>query len=354
MRDDAKVKVLVLDDSLLFREFMAKGLEGDGRIELVGFARDPFDAKDKILRLAPDVMTLEIEMPRMDGIKFLRRLMPQYPLASIVVSSLKASVFEAMDAGAADFMAKPDSLTDDPKDFFVDLKSRIIAASRTRFAYRRRTNTGITLEAEGLRGEIDPQSIIAIGASTGGTDAINSILTKFSPNMPGMVVVQHMPAGFTAMYAKRLDEDTNLDVKEAEDGDEVRPGRVLIAPGDYHLRVERVGTGKERSSIAPAYRVRCGQGQKVGGHRPSVDVLFDSVAEAAGSHALGVILTGMGTDGAAGLKKIRDYGGYTIGQDERSSVVYGMPMAAYLSGAVMVQFPLYRIPDEIVRKLSER
>ena len=345
MADDQKVKVMVLDDSLLFREIMTKGLGGDNRIELVGFANDPFDAKDKIPKLAPDVLTLDIEMPRMDGIKFLKHLMPQYPLPVIVISSLKASVFEAMDAGAIDFIAKPDNFAEESERFFADLKSKIIAASFARFAYRRQTIGEINLSLEGVRGLIDPHDIVAIGASTGGTDAVNSILTKFSSNMPGIVIVQHMPAGFTKLYAKRLDTITNLNVKEAEDGDELRPGMVLLAPGDYHMTLEKTVSG---------YCVRCNQNPKVNGHRPSVDVLFDSVAEVARDHAMGIILTGMGADGAVGLKKIRGYGGYTIGQDERSSVVYGMPMAAYMSGAVMVQLPLYRIPDEILRKLSNK
>jgi len=337
--------VMLLEDSLLFRELMAKGLSGDSRIELVGSATDPFEAKDKIPLLEPDVLTLDIEMPKMDGIKFLRNLMPQYPLPVIVISSLKTSVFEAMDAGAIDFIAKPDNLNEDMTRFFADLKNKIVAASQARFAYRRNPNAEIRLESEGVIGMVDPLDVVAIGASTGGTDAINSILTKFSVNVPGIVIVQHMPAGFTALYAKRLDAITNIEVKEAEDCDEVRPGRALIAPGDFHLTLEKAVNG---------YRVRCDQNKKVNGHRPSVDVLFDSVAETAGRHAVGVILTGMGSDGAVGLKKIRNFGGYTIGQDERSSVVYGMPMAAYVSGAVMVQLPLYRIPDEILRKLSGR
>ena len=342
MPDNSKIKVMVLDDSLLFCEIMSKGLSGDDRIELVGFAGDPFEAKEKIPELEPDVITLDIEMPHMDGIKFLRHLMPQFPLPVIVISSLKASVFEAMDAGAIDFIAKPDNLSEDSARFFTDLKTKIMAASQARFAYRSNKNKCIKLEAEGMRGPANPQGIIAIGASTGGTDAINSILTKFSSNMPGFVIVQHMPAGFTGLYAKRLDSISNLEVKEAADGDEVLPGRVLLAPGDYHMTIKRLDSG---------YRVYCSQDHKVNGHRPSVDVLFDSVAKEAGSNAIGVILTGMGADGAAGLKKIRSFGGYTIGQDERSSVVYGMPMAAYMSGAVMIQMPLYRIPDEIIRKL---
>jgi len=342
---DEKIKVLIIDDSLLFREVMAQGLASDSRIEVVGFASDPFEAKDKIPELDPDVLTLDIEMPRMDGIKFLKYLLPQYPLPVIVLSMLKASVFEAMDAGAIDFVPKPENLQDDNSSFFYDLKSKIIAASETRFGYRRHIKSEIHLEPEGVHGPVDASNIVAIGASTGGTDAINSMLTKFSSNMPAIVIVQHMPAGFTALYAKRIDAESQLSVKEAEDGDEVRPGQVLIAPGDYHMAVEKGPAG---------YKVRCFQGTKVNGHRPSVDVLFESVAEAAGSKGIGIILTGMGTDGAAGLKRIRDYGGYTIGQDERSSVVYGMPMAAYVSGAVMTQLPLYRIPDELIRKLSTK
>ena len=345
MPDKPRIRVLIVDDSLLFREIMSKGLAVDSRIEVVGFASDPFEAKDKIPELDPDVLTLDIEMPRMDGIKFLRRLLPQYPLPVIVLSMLKTSVFEAMDAGAIDFVAKPENIQDDNAAFFSELRSKIIAASQTRFGYRRRGKAEIHLEIESVRGPVDPDSIIAIGASTGGTDAIHSILTKFSENMPGMVIVQHMPAGFTALYAKRINSASLLNVKEASDGDEISPGQVLIAPGDYHMTVERGASG---------YRARCANGVKVNGHRPSVDVLFESVAEAAGPKAIGVILTGMGTDGADGLKKIRSQGGYTIGQDERSSVVYGMPMAAYISGAVMTQLPLYRIPDEILRKLSTR
>jgi len=352
MSSHAKVKVMVLDDSLLFREIMTNGLKGDSRIELVGFANDPFEAKEKIPELSPDVLTVDIEMPRMDGIKFLRRLMPQYPLPVIVISALKASVFEAMDAGAIDFIAKPENLAEDSSEFFSELKAKIIAASHAHFAYRRHRVAAIQLEVEGVKGAIDPLDIIAIGASTGGIDAINSIITKFSSNMPGIVIVQHMPVGFTTLYAERLDSISNLSVKEAVDGDEVKPGQALIAPGGLHMTVERIGAAEGGAGTGAVYRARCAEGQKVNGHRPSVDVLFDSVAEAAGAHGIGIILTGMGTDGAAGLKKIRRNGGYTIGQDERSSVVYGMPMAAYLTGAVGTQLPLYRIPDEILRKLS--
>jgi two-component system chemotaxis response regulator CheB len=337
------IKVLIVDDSLLFRDVMKKGLRQFGDIEVIGVAADPFEAKDKIIALRPDVVTLDVEMPRMDGIKFLKKLMPQFPVSVVVVSSLKESVFEAMDAGAIDFIAKPDLQGDGTQPFLLDVAEKIRAASKAKHAFRRSVKDDIELAVEGVRGFVDPNKVVAIGASTGGTEAIYSMLTKFSNNMPGIVIVQHMPAGFTKLYADRLNEACNLEVLEAQSGDAVVPGRVLIAPGDYQMRIARKDAG---------YVVVCDQSQKVNGHRPSVDVLFDSVANTVGHNALGIILTGMGSDGAKGLKKIRDVGGYTIGQDERSSVVYGMPMAAYVSGAVMVQLPLYRIPDEICRKLS--
>ena len=338
-----KIRVLIVDDSLLFRDLLQKGLTQFSDIEIVGTAIDPFEARDRIIALRPDVVTLDVEMPRMDGIKFLRQLMPQYPLPVIVITSLRESVFEAMDAGALDFIPKPEDPTAIQSAFVAGVAEKVRIASGAKLTYRRGPEEGIALSIAGLSGPVDPHSVIAIGASTGGTEAIYSILTKFSANMPGFVVVQHMPAGFTKLYAERLNAACSLEVKEAEDGDELCAGRVLVAAGDYHMRLVRKGGG---------YIVSCAQSPKVNGHRPSVDVLFESVAEAAGKHALGIILTGMGSDGAKGLRRIRDFGGYTIGQDERSSVVYGMPMAAYVTGAVMVQLPLYRIPDDICRILS--
>ncbi len=336
-----KIKVLVVDDSLLFRETLSKGLRQYSFIEIIGVAGDPFEAKDKILELKPDVVTLDVEMPRMDGIKFLKKLLPSYPVPVIVISSLKESVFEAMDAGALDFVGKPQP-GHDPAEFIRDVSIKIKGASRAKIAYRSAAPQ-IDLSTEGVKGRVDPKSLIAIGASTGGTEAIFSMLTKFSVNMPGIVIVQHMPPGFTKLYADRLNNSCELNVKEAEDGDIIRPGHVLVAPGDFNLTV------RERQGI---YTVKCAQTEKVNGHRPSVDVLFDSVASNVGSNAMGIILTGMGSDGAKGLLKMREAGAYTIGQDEKSSVVYGMPMAAYNAGAVMQQSPLFRIPDDVIRKFS--
>jgi two-component system chemotaxis response regulator CheB len=340
-----EIKVLVVDDSLLFREVLQKGLKQYGDIRIIGIAADPFEAKDKILALKPDVVTLDVEMPRMDGIRFLRNLMPQFPLPVLVISSLKESVFEALDAGAVDFISKPEDLSGDMGTFARELAEKIRIASKAKMAFRRVPQGSIELNVEGIKGAVDSSSIVAMGASTGGTEAIYSILSKFSANMPGFVITQHMPAGFTKLYAERLNEGTNLSVFEARDGDVIAPGKAFVAPGGFQMRVIKQSGG---------YVIRVDESPKVNGHRPSVDVLFDSVAEAAEGKAMGVILTGMGADGAKGMKKMRDRGGYTIGQDERSSVVYGMPMAAYLSGAVMVQLPLYRIPDEICRKLSSQ
>ncbi|MDR2163689.1 MAG: chemotaxis response regulator protein-glutamate methylesterase [Clostridiales Family XIII bacterium] len=340
-----EIRVLAVDDSMLFREMLTKGMKRFPDIKVVGVAADPFDAKDKIVALRPDVVTLDIEMPCMDGIKFLHNLMPQYPLPVVIISSLRESVFEAMDAGAVDFLAKPDEMSGNMDAFVGEVAAKIRVASTAKFAFRKDAPKDIKLHAMELGVPADPLDLVAIGASTGGTEAIFSVLTKYRSNMPGFVIVQHMPEGFTKLFAKRLNSSTALRVKEAEEGDEVRPGMALIAPAGRHMRV----LDSERG-----YTIRVEEGAKVSGHRPSVDVLFDSVAKAAGHRAIGVILTGMGADGAAGLKKIADAGGYTIGQDERSSVVYGMPMAAYLTGAVMVQLPLYRIPDEILRKLESR
>jgi len=322
---------------------LIKGLNNYADIQIIGAAADPFEAKDKIIALRPDVVTLDVEMPRMDGIKFLRNLMPQFPIPVVVISALRESVFEAMDAGAIDFIAKPDDSIADQGGFIDEIAEKIRVAQGARAVFRRGLPGDIDLKIEGLSAPASPMDIIAIGASTGGTEAIFSILTKYEANMPGFVIVQHMPEGFTELFSQRLDAMTQFDVKEAVDGDEVMPGRALIAPGGRQMRIRKSGSG---------YVACIDDSAKVNGHKPSVDVLFESVAEEAAGSAIGVILTGMGSDGAKGLKRIRDLGGYTIGQDERSSVVYGMPMAAHLTGAVMIQLPLYRIPDEIIRKLN--
>jgi two-component system chemotaxis response regulator CheB len=332
-----KVKVLVVDDSFLFREAVARGISKDKGIEVVGTASNPFEARDLIIDLEPDVLTLDIEMPRMNGIEFLKKLMPQYPMPVVVVSALSNNVFEALDAGAVDFVTKPNSGTINGLDGFINeliIKIKIASVAKVnqnKNEYRHNqlnVNTKMNVN----------DTIIAIGASTGGTEAIFDIISAFSREMPGIVIVQHMPPVFTKMYAQRLNASCRMEVKEAEHGDEIIPGRVLIAPGDKHLKVNKKGN---------SYIVEYFNGDKVNGHKPSVDVLFNSVAEKAGSSAIGVILTGMGYDGAKGLLNMKQKGAITIGQDEKSCVVYGMPKVAYDIGAVLKQVSLNYIPQII-------
>ena len=337
-----KVKVLVVDDSLLFREAVARGLSNDKGIEIVGTASNPFEARDLILELEPDVLTLDIEMPRMNGIEFLEKLMPQYPMPVVVVSALSDKVFEALNAGAVDFVTKSSGLNG-LDGFINELIVKVKIASIAKVSNQRNeyinnvlnTNTHI----------ISKDVIIAIGASTGGTEAIYDIIHAFPKEMPGIVVVQHMPPVFTKMYAQRLNASCEMEVKEAEHGDEVISGRVLIAPGDKHLKINKKGN---------SYIVECFNGDKVNGHKPSVDVLFNSVAEKVGSGAIGIILTGMGYDGAKGLLNMKQKGAITIGQDEKSCVVYGMPKVAYDIGAVLKQVSLKNIPQAIYSIINKK
>ena len=336
-----KIKVLIVDDSLLFRETLAKEISKDFGIEVVGTAEDPFVARDKILELQPDVLTLDVEMPKMDGIAFLKKLMPQYPLPVVVISSVENNIFEALSAGAVDFVTKPGSKAG-TNTFFNELIVKIKIASTAKVAgYKLKNDEAVKLHAMQHAGVSD--TIIAIGASTGGTEALASVMKVLPAEMPGIVIVQHMPPVFTKMYAERLNGASRLKVKEAEDGDDVLPGRALLAPGDFQMEVVK-RNGR--------HQVRCFKGEKVSGHCPSVDVLFHSVAAVAGRHAMGVILTGMGSDGAKGLLAMRKKGAFTIGQDEKTCVVYGMPMVAYNIGAVEKQLPLDKIPQELCDRVS--
>ncbi|NLJ33075.1 MAG: chemotaxis response regulator protein-glutamate methylesterase [Firmicutes bacterium] len=337
-----KIRVLVVEDSLLFRTAITKVLAADEQIEIVAVAANPSEARDKIIATRPDVITCDIEMPVMDGIKFVRWLLPQYFVPVIMVSAISDKVFEALRAGAVDFVVKPDQYSPQGlKTFGQDLSQKIKAAAAVKAPVPkveeddgRRITTGISK---------DSTKIIALGASTGGTEAIHSILRALPPNVPGIVVAQHIPPVFSEMFAQRLDKQTALAVKEAETGDYVDAGTVLVAPGDRHMEVEKIG---ER------YRVRCHQEEKVNGHRPSVDVLFNSTAVAAGGSAIGILLTGMGYDGARGLLNIRCKGGRTIGQDQASSVVYGMPKVAHDIGAVEIQTSLKKIPYVLINLLK--
>ena len=328
------IRVLVVEDSMFFRELLVHNLSRDPAIKVVATAKDPFEARDAILQYRPDVMTLDVELPRMNGIEFLKKLMPQYPLRVVVISALSDKVFDALNAGAVDFVAKP-SISDrrQLEEFiYKELLPKIKIASTARIGNVNRAAPNPLMQRYASK---DRNIIVAIGASTGGTEAVCSVVKEFGPDIPGIVVVQHMPPGFTDMYAKRLDHECRIRVREAQTGDQVLPGQLLLAPGgDRHMRIVKVGSG---------YQVECRQGPKVNGHCPSVDVLFESVAKAAGRDALGIILTGMGGDGAKGLLAMRKAGARTIGQDESTCVVYGMPKVAYDIGAVEYQEKLHDI-----------
>lgn len=346
--DEQKIRVLVVEDSLLFRGLLAKYIEKDPELEVVGVAGDPYEARDKIIQCNPDVMTLDIELPKMSGLEFLKKLMPQYPVRTLVISSLSDKVFEALNCGAVDFLAKPLVTDRNGLDEFlcVDLQEKIKAASRAKLRRVNPLSSGVArnsiaeiannYQAKPLK-DTD-ELLVAIGASTGGTEATAEVLKKYGPDMPGIVVAQHMPEGFTSMYANRLNQQLGdkLTVKEASHGEQILPAHVYIAPGgDRHMEVIQKNG---------AYFIQLVGKDKVNGHRPSVEVLFNSVAKAAGSNAVGIILTGMGGDGAAGLLKMRKSGAGTIGQDESTSVVYGMPRVAFDMGAVEYQEKLGDIP----------
>lgn len=336
-----QIKVLVVDDSLLFRRMISTGLDQAPDIQVVATAGDPFQARDMILRFDPDVMTLDVEMPRMNGIEFLRKLMPQYPLPTVMISSLNSAVFDAMDAGAVDFVSKPADMQPEGISRWItqELIAKVRIAATVQLGKYKKTEGAKVLSS----GKSYKDKILAIGASTGGTEAIYDVVKKLNPDIPGTVVVQHMPPGFTKMYAERLDRQCKVRVKEAENGDLVEQGLVLIAPGDRQMRLTKAGG---------IYRVEIKGTEKVSGHCPSVDVLFHSVAKVAGKSAVGVILTGMGSDGSRGLLAMRNAGAQTIGQDERSCVVYGMPKVAFDIGAVAQQASLENIASKIYNVLN--
>lgn len=339
-----QIKVLVVEDSLVFRELLVANLNKDPAIQVVATATDPYEARDKIIRFKPDVMTLDIELPKMSGLEFLRKLMPQYPMPVIVLSALSEKVFDAMQAGAVDFVAKPVATNQKELEAFLvnELPVKIKVASTAKIS-RIKQSAHVVENKSAKKGNKDV--IIAIGASTGGTEAIASVVKEFPADVPGTVIVQHMPAGFTEMYAKRLDNQCKCRVKEAENGDMVEQGLVLLAPGgDRQMSLVKVGEN---------YQVSLKKAPKVNGHCPSVDVLFDSVAKNVGRKAIGIILTGMGGDGAKGLKAMREAGAKTIGQDEASCVVYGMPKVAYDIGAVQYQEKLGDIAKKTYSLLNQ-
>ena len=320
------IRVLVVDDSAVARNLITQGLDQHPRIEVVGTAVNTTDARNKILRLHPDVVTMDVEMPGESGIEFLTKFLPEHPLPVILVSSLNLRVFDALSAGAVDFVRKPDGPHGNAA-FLLALAQKILVASCARVPHRLPTQGAAPAPAPLLgrpQGRLPKPTIIGLGASTGGTEATLEVLRRLPADIPGMVIVQHMPVGFTKMYAERLNRLCQMEVREAVHGDEIRPGLALIAPADLQMRVVRLGSRY-------TYIYSCQPGEKVSGHRPSVDALFSSMASTVQCHMVGIIMTGMGRDGADGLLRMRKAGAYTIGQDRESCVVYGMPCAAMKS-----------------------
>lgn len=364
-----KVKVLIVDDSNMFRATVIRGLESTPNVVIVGEAADAFEARDKINELKPDVLVMDVVMPKMDGLTFLKQLMEQYPLPCIIMSGT-ASEASALEAGAAGFITKPKNPSE-YKTFSTILGTKIILAAgkpipKVGAAKSASKTTGVdgvvpVLGAGAKVGKVIPNIpskediaglprktsegyVVALGASTGGTDALECIIRSFPDTMPPVLVVQHMPPVFTKMYSERLDKCCAVHVKEAQDGDRLKEGVCLIAAGGYHMELKKDVRG---------YFVKCYQGEKVSGHCPSVDVMFTSVAEVAGKKSIGALMTGMGADGAQGLKKMHDKGAYTIGQDKETCVVYGMPMEAYKLGACSEQQPLANIGKTLCRRLTD-
>ena len=337
------IKVLIIDDSALIRRLLTDILSADPAIAVVGTASDPLIARERIRTLQPDVLTLAIEMPKMDGLTFLERLMALRPMPVVVVSTLTQkntdAALRALELGAVDCVAKPlADISSGMQSLGEEMVAKVKAAARTRPRARNAAPPRSALSVDPRLSTVG--RIVAIGASTGGVEALQQVLMRLPATAPAVLITQHMPAGFTASFARRLDTQCAVTVQEATDGRRVLPGHVYIAPGALHLELVRTGSHHE-------CRVR--NGELVSGHRPSVDVLFHSVATAAGRSAVGIILTGMGRDGAAGLLEMRRTGARTLGQTEASCVVYGMPKAAMQAGAVEAEFPLDRIAEEIVR-----
>jgi len=346
-----KIRVLVVDDSAVARNILTQGLHKYPFIEIVGSAPDPYVAKDKILQLNPDVLTLDVEMPRMDGLTFLKKIMEYRPMPVIMVSSLTKRgcdlTISCLETGAVDFITKPEiDVADGIETMLGSLAEKIKFAAR------------VKVNKRGLSGKTDSPApilssamiettnkILAIGASTGGTEAIKTVLTRLPADSPGIVITQHMPEKFTKSFADRLNNLCQIEVREGKNGDSVIPGIALIAPGNYHMTIKRSGA---------RYFVETHQEPQVNGHRPSVDVMFESVAKYVGNNAVGVIMTGMGADGARGLLTMKENGARTIAQDEESSVVFGMPKEAIEIGAAERIAPLNKIAEEIFRLLEKR
>jgi two-component system chemotaxis response regulator CheB len=349
MSSQSKIRVLIVDDSAIVRKLLSEAIAGEPDLEVVGTAPDPYIARDKILVLRPDVLTLDIEMPRMDGLTFLKKVMHFHPLPVIIISSLgQASCQAALDAlrfGAVDVLAKPGGPYS-VGELRNSLAGKIRAAAAARIGRSQAPPTGpapvephYSLAAAAFRSS----ALIAIGASTGGTEALKEVLMKLPATTPGIVITQHIPPVFSRAFAARLNQICAMEVKEAEDGDILKPGRALVAPGNFHMLVRKWSEG---------YKVQVTDGPQVCYQRPSADVMFSSVAEAAGNQAVGVILTGMGSDGAQGMLKMKRAGAKTIAQNEESCVVFGMPREAIKLGAVDRVLPLSHVAAAILSEIG--
>jgi len=348
MSTQKKIRVLVVDDSAVVRRMISDALNQDPEIEVVGAACDPYVARDMILQLEPDVLTLDIEMPRMDGLTFLKILQEHRPMPVVIVSSLTVAgsktAMRAMELGAVDVVAKQSSAWN-IGSLRENLAHRIKGAARARLSLLRPATpaSGVTESSAGI--QFSPRQLLVIGASTGGTEAIKSVLSRLPAELPGICIVQHIPPVFSKTFAERLNECCALEVREAAHGDEVRPGTALIAPGDYHMVVEWAATG---------YRVRLRQDPPIHFTRPAVDMLFNSAAQCAGRNVVGVLLTGMGRDGAQGMQQLKSAGALNLAQNEATCVVYGMPRAAVELGVVDRVVPLDHMPHAIIHALRER
>jgi two-component system chemotaxis response regulator CheB len=343
-----KIRVLIVDDSALIRRILSDSLSRDPDIEVVGTAPDPYVARDKINELKPDVLTLDVEMPRMHGLTFLRILMEQRPMPVVMVSSLTAEgadvTLQALELGAVDFATKPKlDVAQGLGDLMPEIVHKVKAAARSRPRVRK-APSGEAKPIITPRLARTTQQILAIGASTGGTEAIAELLDQMPADAPGILIVQHMPEQFTRAFAERLDKRCRIEVSEAVHDQRISSGKALIAPGNHHMRLVRRGA---------EYRVEIDQSDRVRLHRPSVDVLFESVASAAGKNAIGVILTGMGDDGARGLKQMKESGAYTIAQDRESCVVFGMPREAIAMGGVETVLPLGQVAAEALKRFAQ-
>jgi len=347
-----RIKVLIVDDSALVRRMLTEMLSSDPSITVLGAAHDAYDAREKIKALNPDVLTLDVEMPRMDGVTFLRNLMRLRPMPVIMVSSLTDKgaevTLDALSIGAVDYLPKPKI---DLAATLADYKEELIAKVKAAASARLRTTTTASASADAILAKRDPQRqlrtterIIAIGASTGGTEAIKEVLIRLPPDTPGIVITQHIPKLFSGAFARRMDACCQVSVCEAEDGQQILRGHAYVAPGDMHLLLVRDGA---------RYVCRLDDGPPVNRHKPSVDVLFRSVAQQAGRNAIGVILTGMGKDGALGLKEMHDAGGRTVAQDEATSIVWGMPGEAVAVGGAADVLPLGDIWSRVLQLADE-